>query len=176
MKSDLTYEEAYELVLARIIPAEACPVVAKYLMDNKIYLEKTRRIKQYWGLFCPRHTVTKSGQVFTSIIQLNSELRPTTALMVLLHEMSHHSVWVRYELRGKKVRSHGKEFRDEYCKALARCVEFFPECIHGDLGYLMKHYSNRNENRITDWLQEWESGNDGGISQENARNPVTIDR
>ena len=156
LPKDMSFEDGYRYVLGHIIPPEATPIISKYLIDNRIYLKIVPKNKTFWGRFWRRGLVTKSGQKFSSCIELIEELRPHAALMTLLHEIAHHRCWVKYEKVGKKIRPHGKEWQAEFCRALASCVKYFPEQMRGDLGYLINHYSNKNENFITDYLQTWD--------------------
>lgn len=152
----MTYEQGYQYVLGHIIPPEATPIISKYLIDNHIFLKRVSGGRSYWGRFIRKGVITESGNQFSTVIELASDLRPSAALMTLLHEIAHHRVYVLYERHGKYVRPHGKEWQHEYCQALAGCIQYFPKQIRGDLGYLIRHYTNKNENRITDYLQTWD--------------------
>ncbi|WP_407528326.1 SprT-like domain-containing protein [Lacibacter sp. MH-610] len=97
--------------LAAYMPKEALEPVLHYLHQYKIHLTITRERNSVLGDY--RHAVdTKNHR-----ISVNGNLNQYAFLVTLLHEIAH---LLTFEQFGNRIAPHGKEWKNEYSKILAR--------------------------------------------------------
>ena len=108
--------------LSDFLPSGTFPVVSAYLHRYKIHLTITRQRQSILGDY--RHqTVSRNHR-----ISINGNLNPFAFLITLLHEIAH---LLAFEQYGKRIASHGKEWKLVYSNLLQQFLEqkLFPENI-----------------------------------------------
>lgn len=115
-------QEAPLLQLKSYLPPASFDDVLYYLQHYKVHLTITRRRQSILGDY--RHAV--AGR--THRISVNGNLNPYAFLITLLHELAH---LFTYEQYGHRVQSHGREWKNEFSKILARFLlkKLFPADI-----------------------------------------------
>ena len=104
-------QEAPLLQLQSYLPPGSFEEVLFYLQHYKVHLTITRQRQSILGDY--RHA--SSGK--THRISVNSNLNKYAFLITLLHELAH---LFTYEQFGHRVQAHGKEWKNEFSKILAR--------------------------------------------------------
>jgi predicted SprT family Zn-dependent metalloprotease len=100
--------------LRRWIPGQAAPLILHYLTHYQVHLTITRDRKSVLGDY--RHATTSSNHR----ISVNGNLNPYSFLITLIHELAHLVTFMEF---GKRVQSHGREWKRIYRKMLE---EFIP--------------------------------------------------
>lgn len=119
-------KEAPLLQLQSFLPEGCFEEVSGYLVQHKVHLTITRQRQTILGDYRHAH-VDKNHR-----ISINGNLNKYAFLITLLHELAH---LFTFELYGNKVFSHGKEWKNEYSKILARFLlkKIFPADIERTL-------------------------------------------
>lgn len=119
-------KEAPLLQLQSFLPEGCFEEVSGYLVQHKVHLTITRQRQTILGDYRHAH-VDKNHR-----ISINGNLNKYAFLITLLHELAH---LFTFELYGNKVFSHGKEWKNEYSKILARFLlkKIFPADIEKTL-------------------------------------------
>ena len=115
-------QEAPLLHLRSYLPAGTFDDVVYYLQHYKVHLTITRQRQSILGDY--RHAFADK----THRISVNGNLNPYAFLITLLHELAH---LFTYEQYGHRVQSHGREWKNEFSKILARFLlqKVFPPDI-----------------------------------------------
>ena len=115
-------QEAPLLQLNAYLPDGSFEAVAYYLQHYKVQLTITRQRQSILGDYRNAH----AGQGHR--ISVNGNLNKYAFLITLLHELAH---LFTYEQFGHRVQSHGKEWKNEFSKILAKFLlqKVFPADI-----------------------------------------------
>jgi SprT protein len=115
-------QEAPLLQLQSYLPTGSFDDVAYYLQHYKVHLTITRQRQSILGDYRHAH----AGQ--THRISVNGNLNKYSFLITLLHELAH---LFTYEQFGHRVMAHGKEWKNEFSKILAKFLlkKVFPADI-----------------------------------------------
>lgn len=115
-------QEAPLLQLKLYLPPGTFEEVIYFLQHYRVHLTITRRRQSILGDY--RHAV--EGK--THRISVNGNLNPYSFLITLLHELAH---LFTYEQFGHRVQAHGREWKNEFSKILARFLlkKVFPADI-----------------------------------------------
>lgn len=115
-------QEAPLLQLKTYLPSGTFDDVLHYLQHYKVHLTITRQRQSVLGDY--RHAAGDK----THRISVNGNLNPYAFLITLLHELAH---LFTYEQYGHRVQSHGREWKNEFSKLLARFLlkKVFPSDI-----------------------------------------------
>ncbi len=112
-------QEAPLLQLQSYLPTGSFDDVAWYLQHYKVHLTITRQRQSILGDYRHAH----AGH--THRISVNGNLNKYSFLITLLHELAH---LFTYEQFGHRVMAHGKEWKNEFSKILAKFLlkKIFP--------------------------------------------------
>jgi predicted SprT family Zn-dependent metalloprotease len=115
-------QEAPILQLQDYLPEGSFDEVVFYLQQYKVHLTISRQRQSILGDYRHAHS-TKNHR-----ISVNGNLNKYSFLITLLHELAHLFTFEKY---GNKVQSHGREWKDEFSKILARFLskKIFPADI-----------------------------------------------
>lgn len=115
-------QEAPLLQLKSYLPPGSFEDVLHYLQHYKVHLTITRQRQSILGDY--RHAIADK----THRISVNGNLNQYAFLITLLHELAH---LFTYEQFGHRVQSHGREWKNEFSKILARFLlkKIFPADI-----------------------------------------------
>ena len=115
-------QEAPLLQLRSYLPPGSFDDVLHYLQHYKVHLTITRQRQSILGDY--RHALADK----THRISVNGNLNQYAFLITLLHELAH---LFTYEQFGHRVQSHGREWKNEFSKILARFLlkKVFPADI-----------------------------------------------
>jgi SprT protein len=115
-------QEAPLLQLQSYLPTGSFDDVAYYLQHYKVHLTITRQRQSILGDY--RHAHADK----THRISVNGNLNKYSFLVTLLHELAH---LFTYEQFGHRVMAHGKEWKNEFSKILAKFLlkKIFPADI-----------------------------------------------
>ncbi|HAO47086.1 MAG TPA: SprT-like domain-containing protein [Ferruginibacter sp.] len=115
-------QEAPLLQLQSYLPPGTFDDVLYYLQHYKVHLTITRQRQSILGDY--RHAF--DGRAHR--ISVNGNLNPYAFLITLLHELAH---LFTYEQYGHRVQAHGKEWKNEFSKVLAKFLlkKVFPADI-----------------------------------------------
>ncbi len=115
-------QEAPLLQLKSYLPPGSFEDVLHYLQHYKVHLTITRQRQSILGDY--RHAIADK----THRISVNGNLNQYAFLITLLHELAH---LFTYEQFGHRVQSHGREWKNEFSKILARFLlkKIFPTDI-----------------------------------------------
>jgi SprT protein len=115
-------QEAPLLQLQSYLPAGSFEDVLYYLQHYKVHLTITRQRQSILGDYRHAH----AGK--THRISVNGNLNKYSFLITLLHELAH---LFTYEQFGHRVMAHGKEWKNEFSKILAKFLlkKIFPADI-----------------------------------------------
>jgi SprT protein len=115
-------QEAPLLQLQSYLPNGSFDDVAYYLQHYKVHLTITRQRQSILGDY--RHAHADK----THRISVNGNLNKYSFLITLLHELAH---LFTYEQFGHRVMAHGKEWKNEFSKILAKFLlkKIFPADI-----------------------------------------------
>jgi SprT protein len=115
-------QEAPLLQLQSYLPGESFDQVLYYLQHHKVHLTITRKRQSILGDY--RHAHSDKNHR----ISINGNLNKYAFLITLLHELAH---LFTYEQFGHRVLAHGKEWKNEFSKILAKFVlqKIFPPDI-----------------------------------------------
>ena len=115
-------QEAPLLQLKSYLPPGSFEDVLHYLQHYKVHLTITRQRQSILGDY--RHAMADK----THRISVNGNLNQYAFLITLLHELAH---LFTYEQFGHRVQSHGREWKNEFSKILARFLlkKIFPTDI-----------------------------------------------
>jgi len=122
----MSKQEAPLLQLQSYLPAGSFEEVLYYLQHYKVQLTITRQRQTVLGDYRHAH----AGQAHR--ISVNGNLNQYAFLITLLHELAH---LFTYEQFGHRVMAHGKEWKNEFSKILARFLlqKVFPADIEKTL-------------------------------------------
>jgi hypothetical protein len=115
-------QEAPLLQLQTYLPAGSFDDVVFYLQHHKVHLTVSRKRESILGDY--RHAHTNKNHR----ISVNGNLNKYAFLITLLHELAH---LFTYERFGHRVQAHGREWKDEFGKILAKFLlkKIFPPDI-----------------------------------------------
>jgi hypothetical protein len=115
-------QEAPLLQLRSYLPDESFEQVLYYLQHHKVHLTITRKRESILGDY--RHAHSDQNHR----ISVNGNLNKYAFLITLLHELAH---LFTYEQFGHRVMAHGKEWKNEFSKILAKFLlqKIFPPDI-----------------------------------------------
>lgn len=115
-------EEAPLLQLQDYLPQGSFDEVLYYLQHYKVHLTITRKRESILGDYRNAHAGKNHR------ISVNGNLNKYAFLITLLHELAH---LFTYEKFGHRVQAHGREWKDEFGKILARFLtqKVFPPDI-----------------------------------------------
>jgi len=115
-------QEAPLLQLQDYLPAGSFEAVLYYLQHHKVHLTISRKRQSILGDY--RHAHSEKNHR----ISVNGNLNKYAFLITLLHELAH---LFTYEIFGHRVQAHGKEWKDEFGKILAKFLlhKIFPPDI-----------------------------------------------
>jgi SprT protein len=118
--------------LAQFLPPNTTEAVLQYLHQHKVHLTVAKERKSILGDY--RH---KTNQV-NHRISVNGNLNPYAFLITLLHEIAH---LLTFEQYGRKVQSHGKEWKSIFGQLLFQFVQHkvFPAEIEQELSNSLKN-------------------------------------
>ncbi len=119
-------QEAPLLQLQTYLPAGSFEDVLYYLQHYKVHLTITKQRQTILGDY--RHAHADK----THRISVNSNLNKHAFLITLLHELAH---LFTYEQFGHRVMAHGKEWKNEFSKLLAKFLlkKIFPADVEKTL-------------------------------------------
>ena len=125
-------EEVPLLQLKQFIPEKSFEDVLYYIQHYKVQLTITKQRQTVLGDY--RHAHNGNGHR----ISVNGNLNKYSFLITLLHELAH---LFTYERFGHRVQSHGREWKDEFGKILARflAAKIFPADIETALLHTLKN-------------------------------------
>lgn len=125
-------QEAPLIQLQDYLPPGSFDDVLFYLQHYKVHLTITRKRESILGDYRHAH-VDKNHR-----ISVNGNLNPYAFLITLLHELAH---LFTYEKYGHRVQAHGREWKDEFGKILARFLlkKVFPADIEKVLLHTLKN-------------------------------------
>ncbi len=108
--------------LAAYVPEGSLKPVLEYLHQYKIHLTITKERNSILGDY--RHAINQKNHR----ISVNGNLNKYAFLVTLLHEIAH---LLAFEFYGHRIAAHGKEWKHEYGKILARFLlkKIFPSDI-----------------------------------------------
>ena len=115
-------QEAPLLQLQNYLPEGSFQEVLYYLQHHKVHLTISRKRESILGDY--RHAHTDKNHR----ISVNGNLNKYAFLITLLHELAHLFTYERY---GHRVHAHGREWKDEFGKILAKFLlkKIFPADI-----------------------------------------------
>ena len=119
-------QEAPLLQLKDYLPAGSFDEVLYYLQHHHVHLTISRKRQSVLGDY--RHAISDKNHR----ISVNGNLNKYAFLITLLHELAH---LFTYEKFGHRVQSHGKEWKNEFGKILAKFLlqKIFPPDIESAL-------------------------------------------
>lgn len=112
-----------EQVLAQYMPADAAPVIARWIdyfqCEFKISRNRTTKLGDY------RHPFRGNGHK----ISVNNDLNAYAFLVTAVHEFAHLLTWNEYK---NKVKPHGTEWKRNFKRMMVPFMEkqIFPEDVH----------------------------------------------
>lgn len=115
-------QEAPILQLQSYLPAGSFDDVLFYLQHYKVHLTISRKRESVLGDY--RHALPDRNHR----ISVNGNLNKYAFLITLLHELAH---LLTYEIHGHRVQAHGREWKNEFSKILAKFLlkKIFPQDI-----------------------------------------------
>lgn len=115
-------QEAPLLQLQDYLPEGSFEEVLYYLQHHKVHLTISRKRESILGDYRHAHTGKNHR------ISVNGNLNKYAFLITLLHELAHLFTYERY---GHRVQAHGREWKDEFGKILAKFLlkKIFPPDI-----------------------------------------------
>jgi hypothetical protein len=126
--------------LARYLPAGAENIIARWIIEYKVYFKITLpRNSVYGNYLCPQNG---KGHIIT----INGNLNRYSFLVTTIHEFAHLFTWNVYK---NTVKPHGKEWKEIYTKNLLPFLhgKYFPEDV---ARALHKHLSSPSASTCTD--------------------------
>lgn len=119
-------------ILAHRMPADAAPILSRWIVERKVRFTITKPRKSKLGDFRPPRA-NKLAQ-----ITVNGDLNPYNFLVTAIHEFAHLDCYLEH---GNKVNPHGSEWKGHYKRLLKPFMEMhiFPQDI---LKALHHHLSN----------------------------------
>lgn len=119
-------QEAPILQLQSYLPPGSFEDVLYYLQHYKVHLTITRQRQSVLGDY--RHAISEKNHR----ISVNGNLNKYAFLITLLHELAH---LFTYEKHGHRVQAHGREWKEEFSKILAKFLlqKVFPADIEKTL-------------------------------------------
>lgn len=125
-------QEAPLLQLQSYLPAGSFEEVLHYLQHHKVHLTISRKRESILGDY--RHAHSDKNHR----ISVNGNLNKYAFLITLLHELAH---LFTYEKFGGRVMAHGREWKDEFGKILAKFLlqKIFPPDIEKALMNTLKN-------------------------------------
>ena len=125
-------QEAPLLQLQDYLPDGSFPEVLNYLQHYKVHLTISRKRQSILGDYRHAHTGKNHR------ISVNGNLNKYAFLITLLHELAH---LFTYEKFGHRVMAHGREWKDEFGKILAKFLlqKVFPPDIEKALLHTLQN-------------------------------------
>ena len=149
-------KEAPLLQLQSFLPDGCYEEVSAYLVQHKVHLTITRQRQTILGDYRHAH-FDKNHR-----ISINGNLNKYAFLITLLHELAH---LFTFELYGNKVFSHGKEWKNEYSKILARFLlkKVFPADIEKTLLHSIQNpaASSCGDEKLLRELHQYDENKEG---------------
>lgn len=149
-------QEAPLLQLRSYLPDGTFDDVLHYLQHYNVHLTITRRRQSILGDY--RHAM--AGK--THRISVNGNLNPYAFLITLLHELAH---LFTYEQFGHRVQAHGREWKTEFGKILARFLlkKVFPADIEKALMNTLQNpaASSCGDEKLLRALHQYDEKNEG---------------
>lgn len=147
------------LILAKVIPEEAAPLIADWIQFHNIHLHISEHRNSKLGDYTPPHR----GK--THKITINHNLNKYEFLITLVHEIAHLTTWNKFQ---NKVNPHGKEWKQEFTQLIRPFQQLliFPDdlkhalheyfinpaassCSDEALSRALRRYDKRKEHVIT---------------------------
>ncbi len=149
-------QEAPLLQLQDYLPAGSFDEVLYYLQHYHVHLTITRKRQTVLGDY--RHAITNKNHR----ISVNGNLNKYAFLITLLHELAH---LFTYEKYGHRVMAHGKEWKDEFGKILAKFLlkKIFPADIEKALMHTLQNpaASSCGDERLLRVLHNYDEKKEG---------------
>jgi hypothetical protein len=149
-------QEAPLLQLQDYLPAGSFEDVVYYLQHHKVHLTISRKRESILGDY--RHAHTNKNHR----ISVNGNLNKFSFLITLLHELAH---LFTYEKFGHRVQAHGREWKDEFGKILAKFLaqRIFPGDIEKALIATLKNpaASSCGDEKLLRVLYNYDEKKDG---------------
>lgn len=125
-------QEAPLLQLSSYLPEAGFEEVLNYLQQHKVHLTISRKRQSILGDYRHAH-IDKNHR-----ISVNGNLNKYAFLITLLHELAHLFTFEKY---GPSVQSHGREWKDEFGKILAKFLlqKVFPPDIEKALMHTLQN-------------------------------------
>ena len=120
----------YKAILAKYLPDEALDDVFKYLMTNGISFVITNKRRTKLGDYRWPQRDKKFHR-----ITVNGDLNRYAFFLVLLHEIAHYEMYMKYK---NTIKPHGEEWQRCYRDLLVRYTDVFPS----DIKPLMLKYTS----------------------------------
>lgn len=142
--------------LQSYLPAGSFDDVVYYLQHHQVHLTISRKRQSILGDY--RHAVSNKNHR----ISVNGNLNSYAFLITLLHELAH---LFTYEKFGHRVLAHGKEWKDEFGKILAKFLlkKIFPSDIEKALMHTLQNpaASSCGDERLMRVLRNYDEKREG---------------
>ena len=149
-------KEAPLLELQTYLPATGFEEVLYYLQHHKVHLTISRKRQSILGDY--RHAHSDKNHR----ISVNGNLNKYAFLITLLHELAH---LFTYEKFGHRVQAHGREWKDEFGKILAKFLlkKVFPPDIAKALLHTLQNpaASSCGDEKLLRVLHKYDEKTDG---------------
>ena len=153
-EAQLKHKHALMLALKSYVPQGAlelcCELVMYYKLNLHIEVERKGRYGDY-------HPTMGSGNRIT----VNHNLNPYEFLITFIHELAHHTTYLKF---GQRVDGHGKEWKEEFRKNMMPFLQHdvFPNDIKFALIGHMKNpkYSHSADVKLLKVLMNYDSKKD----------------
>ncbi len=146
------------LQLQSYLPPGSFEEVLQYIQQHKVHLTITKQRQSVLGDYRHAH-FDKNHR-----ISINGNLNQYAFLITLLHELAH---LFTFEQFGNQVQSHGKEWKNEYSKILARFLlkKVFPADIEKTLLHSIQNpaASSCADERLLRVLHTYDTKKDGTV-------------
>jgi SprT protein len=144
--------------LAAYVPEGSLEPVLEYLHQYKIHLTITKERNSILGDY--RHAINQKNHR----ISVNGNLNKYAFLVTLLHEIAH---LLAFEFYGHRIAAHGKEWKHEYGKILAKFLlkKIFPSDIERALMKSLQNPSATScgEEHLMRVLRNYDARKDGVV-------------
>ncbi|MCX6187050.1 MAG: sprT domain-containing protein [Bacteroidetes bacterium] len=136
--------------LNKFLPSETVSYCAELIMLHKLHLHIVVERKSRYGDYSPHHG--KGNR-----ISVNHNLSPFEFLLTFIHELSHHTAYVKY---GPHHDSHGDEWKKEFQLNMKPFLEakFFPYDLQAMLAKHMRNpkYSQSADVKLMQVLKKYD--------------------
>lgn len=133
------HKEKLKAALSKYVPNAALDLCATLIMQHRIHLHIEVERKSRYGDYTP-HTGKSSR------ITVNHNLSPFEFLITFIHELAHHTTYIKY---GPNHEAHGAEWKSEYkqCMRPFFDLDVFPYDLKSALA---KHMQNPKYTQAAD--------------------------